>query len=336
MGEIKHKWNGSVLTIISDSGASSADLKGQKGDTGPRGPQGPGGVIYNEQGELVLDLSEYYSRTEVDELLDDVVDRVDLTNYATKAFVTETIASEGFVTEQDLEEAMAEADVVSKDYVDTEIAKAQLEGAGIDTSHFITTENIEQYAPATRVDGTTIIRNEDGTISTTLGGGASFHEAYKPNITTLSYTSETIGVSITNTNIQTLLETPGSRIYVQVFSSVGILDTFSFVVALNDSGDVATTYIEANHCIDSVYGNSTFLVFTMNTVRFYEGATKENTKIYLCAEPMGNDVIGGYNTFEQINPKLIPIDGLTIIINDEGKLEAVGSSALQSSEEVEY
>lgn len=39
-GEIFHSWNGTVLTITSDSGSSSADLKGAKGDTGIRGPQG--------------------------------------------------------------------------------------------------------------------------------------------------------------------------------------------------------------------------------------------------------------------------------------------------------
>ena len=37
---IKHEWNGTILTITSDSGTSSADLKGVKGDTGARGIQG--------------------------------------------------------------------------------------------------------------------------------------------------------------------------------------------------------------------------------------------------------------------------------------------------------
>ena len=40
-GEIHHEWNGTVLTITSDSGTSSADLQGGKGDMGVRGPQGP-------------------------------------------------------------------------------------------------------------------------------------------------------------------------------------------------------------------------------------------------------------------------------------------------------
>lgn len=44
-GTIEHYWNGTILTIISDSGTSSCDLQGVQGDTGPRGPQGPAGNI---------------------------------------------------------------------------------------------------------------------------------------------------------------------------------------------------------------------------------------------------------------------------------------------------
>lgn len=47
-GTIKHSWNGTVLTIESDSGVSSCDLKGSTGDTGIRGPQG----IAGDKGEL--------------------------------------------------------------------------------------------------------------------------------------------------------------------------------------------------------------------------------------------------------------------------------------------
>ena len=43
-GTIKHKWNGTVLTITSDSGTSSCDLKGDKGDDGVRGAQGIAGL----------------------------------------------------------------------------------------------------------------------------------------------------------------------------------------------------------------------------------------------------------------------------------------------------
>ena len=43
-GTITHSWNGTVLTITSDSGTSSADLKGAQGDTGVRGAQGANGA----------------------------------------------------------------------------------------------------------------------------------------------------------------------------------------------------------------------------------------------------------------------------------------------------
>lgn len=39
-GQIFHEWNGTILTITSDSGTSSCDLVGKTGATGSRGPQG--------------------------------------------------------------------------------------------------------------------------------------------------------------------------------------------------------------------------------------------------------------------------------------------------------
>lgn len=39
-GTIKHEWNGTILTITSDSGTSSADLRGATGATGARGARG--------------------------------------------------------------------------------------------------------------------------------------------------------------------------------------------------------------------------------------------------------------------------------------------------------
>lgn len=44
-GTITHSWNGTILTITSDSGTSSVDLKGTTGDTGPRGPRGLKGDV---------------------------------------------------------------------------------------------------------------------------------------------------------------------------------------------------------------------------------------------------------------------------------------------------
>lgn len=52
-GTIKHQWNGTILTITSDSGTSSMDLKGDKGDTGARGVQGLQGKMGG--GALIAD-----------------------------------------------------------------------------------------------------------------------------------------------------------------------------------------------------------------------------------------------------------------------------------------
>lgn len=85
-GTITHSWQGTVLTITSDSGTSSADLQGGKGDTGPRGAQGPAGIIVNPDG--TIDTSQYATETYVNEKIAQVeAGSVDLTNYYTKAQV---------------------------------------------------------------------------------------------------------------------------------------------------------------------------------------------------------------------------------------------------------
>ena len=58
-GTITHSWNGTVLTITSDSGTSSADLKG---DTGIRGAQGAPGI----PGESpVIDTSNFLTKDDL-------------------------------------------------------------------------------------------------------------------------------------------------------------------------------------------------------------------------------------------------------------------------------
>lgn len=58
-GNIYHSFNGTVLTITSDSGTSSADLKGTKGDTGARGVRGLAGAdgitsVNGKKGDITL------------------------------------------------------------------------------------------------------------------------------------------------------------------------------------------------------------------------------------------------------------------------------------------
>lgn len=50
-GTITHSWKGTVLTITSDAGTSSADLGGA---TGCRGPQGRPGVVYDNAGKILV------------------------------------------------------------------------------------------------------------------------------------------------------------------------------------------------------------------------------------------------------------------------------------------
>ena len=52
-GTITHSWNGTVLTITSDSGTSSCDLKGDKGDDGARGAQGACGLVVDANGTTI-------------------------------------------------------------------------------------------------------------------------------------------------------------------------------------------------------------------------------------------------------------------------------------------
>lgn len=93
-GTITHEFNGTILTITSDSGTSSVDLKGGKGDTGPRGAQGPAGVIVNPDG--TIDTSAYATETYVNEKIAEIQGgSVDLSNYYTK----EQIDAKGYLTE---------------------------------------------------------------------------------------------------------------------------------------------------------------------------------------------------------------------------------------------
>jgi hypothetical protein len=73
-GTITHSWNGTVLTITSDSGTSSADLKGAQGDMGVRGAQGIPGILHAG--------SEFATKKYVDDAVIDTTP--DLSGYATK------------------------------------------------------------------------------------------------------------------------------------------------------------------------------------------------------------------------------------------------------------
>lgn len=103
-GTIKHSWNGTVLTITSDSGTSSADLKGATGDTGIRGPQGPQG------NSTSVDLSNYYDKQETDMAI--INSKQDLTPYALRE---EIPSIEGLATEEYVNRAVDSVQVGEMD-----------------------------------------------------------------------------------------------------------------------------------------------------------------------------------------------------------------------------
>ena len=124
-GTIMHEWNGTILTITSDSGTSSMDLKGGKGDLGPRGPQGPAGVIINPDGTINWNgyATEQYVNDKIAEL--DMSD-IELDNYYTK--------------EETLLLIPDTADFATKAYVDSAVENIEVVGGkdgkdGISATH---------------------------------------------------------------------------------------------------------------------------------------------------------------------------------------------------------
>lgn len=161
-GTITHSWNGTVLTISSDSGVSSMDLKG---DLGPRGPQGPAGISIGEGGEI--DLSDYatkkYVQKEIDSALEDFEPSgggsdVDLTDYYTKTEVDAKIPDvSNLATKQEV--TSATSGLATEVFVTNKIAEAQLsggEGGNVDLSGYLPKDG---SVPMT---GRLVIQSPDG------------------------------------------------------------------------------------------------------------------------------------------------------------------------------
>ena len=146
---ITHSWNGTVLTITSDAGTSSADLKG---DTGCRGPQGPAGIIYDNEGNISLE--GYATEEYVNNLFNNIDVDVDLTNYYTKSEMLTALnhkidADQGVAGDLRVENALFLADM--KDTADgmyfctfMDKSKKVLEIAGEGADEPITLRNLAE------------------------------------------------------------------------------------------------------------------------------------------------------------------------------------------------
>ena len=177
-GTITHSWNGTVLTVTSDSGTSSADLAGTMG---PRGPQGPAGVIINGSGTIdmsgyatekwvnekiaevnsgaAIDLTDYYTKSEIDVLLEDLEVDVDLTGYATTDDVAQAVSDKATKTYVDNKVA----GLATESFVTNKIAEAQLGGEGgtIDLTGYATKDDLAAYRKTDNNTFDTAIRVRD-------------------------------------------------------------------------------------------------------------------------------------------------------------------------------
>ena len=142
-GTIKHYWNGTVLTIESDSGISSADLKGEKGDTGIRGAQGAQGEgkvlsVNGRIGDVVITADEIGSATQ--EYVDTAINGV-----AVPTKVSELENDAGYLTEhQSLTNyyTKTEVDSLTSDFI-TSIPAEYITESELDAKGYATMSAVE-------------------------------------------------------------------------------------------------------------------------------------------------------------------------------------------------
>jgi hypothetical protein len=368
-GTITHFWNGTVLTVTSDSGTSSMDLSGP---TGCRGPQGRPGVIYDSDGNLYLDdipsgeevaaiesrmdrlensynvtteyvaakidaeLEDYYTKAQTDAKLKNV--SVDLTGYATEAYVDNAIANapggggsvdvdlSDYATKAYVNNAVAnvEADVDLTDYptrdeMTVAIAQAQLGGSGdgsdIDLSGFATKAELAKIA-----DAETIVYR-DGKISTSFGGRVIGHEG-----------GDMIGIAVIGSiHNDAGTSTGGPDAFVFTCSNLSALVTnSSYRIQFTINGELVTVdNIPCNNRKTPVYNKyfyavSLVKIASMAMIEVYvndvsldwTGSAVSNITVFNALR----------NVYEPIDANALPIDNSTIGIRN-GKLAVTGNYA---------
>ena len=168
-GTIEHQWNGTVLTITSDSGTSSCDLKGDKGDDGIRGPQGRPGTT--------PELTGYATETFVANSIA-AIPPVDLSGYATK----NEVSAANYATETYVDESIAAIPPTDlTDYATIEFVNQAIADSGIDLSSYATKTEVDTkisnlsniYAAKTDIPDVSQYQTAEqvsSTISTALSG----------------------------------------------------------------------------------------------------------------------------------------------------------------------
>lgn len=146
-GTIKHYWTGTVLTIESDSGISSADLKGEKGDTGIRGAQGAQGEgkvlsVNGRIGDVVITADEIGSvnQSYVDTAINSIVVPTKVSAFENDAgYLTEHQSLTNYYTK-------TEVDALTSDFI-TSIPAEYITESELDAKGYITEQqDLSAYA----------------------------------------------------------------------------------------------------------------------------------------------------------------------------------------------
>lgn len=260
---ITHSWNGTVLTITSDSGTSSADLKG---DTGCRGPQGPAGILYNEDGSVVLE------------------------GYATEQYVDEQIVNVATGGTINLD------NYYTKTEVDNKIANVPSGGGS-----------------SVNIDGTTIIKNADGTISTAIGGYAERY-GWLCHLTNLGFTSSNPYVFAMDEPM-----TIGETYYYEIIIA-GVVVPGTFVCSAPT--DVSGWFYHTVNLPGVLEDSKVTIGGNISVAQGSVSSTASPFESFSLCKGTGPAEIEYY----PIDGHFIPVDGTSIKLNSDGKLTATGVS----------
>lgn len=317
-GTIEHEWEGSILTVSSDSGTSSSDLKGPKGDTGPRGPQGAPGVIYDAEGQVVVDLSPYATMDDVAAAIDNIPE-VDMAKYATRTFVS------------------------------TSIAKAQLEGAGVDTSGFATLDDLEGIE--VNIDNQTIIKGSNGNLRTAIGGFANNGGGVDYALTGIEYAPSGPWNNYARPAIGNIGKdwAAGCLYHITMTFKDGDVVTFDAMFEMKESEyageidylDMVSEYkndflakVKTSHNIANFYVGPTNFATSFNGGDFAYAIRGDENDDGVCDDKY---ILTGITIkaegYVPIDGRYIPVDGTSVYLNEEGKLASAGGGGSANLED---
>ena len=367
-GTITHYWNGSVLTVTSDSGTSSADLSGA---TGPRGPQGRPGVIYDSDGNLYLDdipsaeevealsdrmtklenshgvtteyvatkieaeLADYYTKEQTDEKMKNV--SVDLTGYATETYVQDYVKNNASGGNVDL------TDYATKAYVNNAVANAD---ANVDLTDYPTFDEMSAAIAQAQLGGSGDGSGVDlsgfatKTYVDELADGATI--LFENGKISTSFGGEVIGQEggeLLGESVVSWYELKDSQATLQMTGLASIVSSnLSYRLELIIEGNTIT--IPRLVCDGRFYDvplNGYFTRACLMNVGFPMMFLEVNDATVWATNPVSNVIVYNVltNVYNPIDANAIPIDFNSISINANNKLEVNNYDNLATKEYVD-